>query len=360
MCDKIKKIRSYSFAGGGFFGYSQVAALKELEEKFSQYLDIQEVRGSSVGSMVASLYAVGYSPAEMTTILHEMDFDNLIRDNYFAYYNLYNNLGMYHANKLEDEMERLIKIKTNIKFCTFSQIQKDLIIIATNLNYQCAKFLDRKNTPDLPISKAIRMSIGYPGIMKPALFEGDYYSDGGETINYPLTTIDIDKLDEAIGITFAAYNENPNGTLKTRIPINNISDFFKSLGVTLSRATYTAQISEQHLRRSIIIYINDNISSMQFNLTKEQKQFIYDCGIKAVQEQIYDILEIANDKPINNTINLEQPIEIKLESGLIIDPFANLEKLLENLESAETKPVIPNELSIEPVIEAIIQSALLK
>lgn len=308
MSNRIKKIRCLCLSGGGYFGISQVAALKELE-KFSDYFDIHEIHGASVGAIVAALYAVGYSPDEMTTILHEMDFDNLIKDNYFAYYNLYNNLGMYHANKLEDEIEKLIMNKTNIKLCTLSQIPKDLVIITTNLNYQCPVFLDRKSKPDLPISKAVRMSIGYPGIMKPILFEGDLFGDGGETINYPLTTIDPDDLDEALGITFAAYNENINGTLKDRIPINNITDFFTSIGLTLSRSTYIAQMRDEHLKRSIVIHITQNINSMQFNLTKEQKQFIYDCGVRAVQEQIYNILQIPVTKE-----SMPESLDVETES----------------------------------------------
>lgn len=350
----IKKIKSLNLSGGGMYGIAHVAVLKHLEENYLHYLDIQEIRGTSVGSMVAALYAIGYTMDEMTTILHEIDFDNLVKDNYFAYYNLYNNLGMYHATKLEDKMEELIRNKTNIKLCTFSQIEKDLIIITTNLNYQCPKFLNKKNTPDLPISKAIRMSIGYPGIMKPVLFEGDYYSDGGETINYPLITIEPDKLDEAIGITFAAHNENLDGTLKNRIPINNITDFFKSLGLTLSRSVYTSQLKEEHLKRSIVITIDQDINSMQFNLTKEQKQYIYDCGIKAVQEQIYTVLGISNDYSIDKRCIIQSSSSINSDTSIInsslTNHLTNLEKLLD----------VSNVMSIEPIVEVLSQAVLMQ
>jgi len=198
---------------------------------------------------------------------------------------------MYEAQKLEEEMERLIRIKTNIKLCTFCQIDKDLTIISTNLNYQCPRFFNKENTPDMPISKAIRMSIGYPLIMTPILFEGDLYGDGGEFMNYPITT--FDNMEETLGITFAAHNENINGTLKHRIPINDVYDYIKSIGTTMSRATYVSQITSEYLKRSIVIHITENISSMQFNLTNEQKNTIYNCGIKAVKDQIVQILDIS-------------------------------------------------------------------
>ena len=287
MTAKIKKIKNLGFAGGGFFGIAEVAALKELEN-YKEYLDIKRIRGVSVGSMVAALYAIGYTPDEMTDILFNMDFDKLIKDSYFAYFNLYENFGMYRAARLEEEIERLIRIKTNIKFCSFCQIDKDLTIISTNLNYQCPKFFNKETAPDMPISKAVRLSIGYPIIMMPVLYEGDLYGDGGEFINYPITT--FEDMDETLGITFAAHNENKNGTLKDRIPINDVYDYLKSIGLTMSRAAYTSQITEEYLKRSIVIHITENISSMQFNLTQQQKRFIYECGINAVKEQMYDII----------------------------------------------------------------------
>ncbi|XWV24656.1 putative patatin-like phospholipase [Tupanvirus deep ocean] len=287
-----KKIENLGLAGGGFFGIGQVAVLKELE-KYKEHFDIKRIRGVSVGSMVAALYAVGYSGDELTKILFEIDFDKLIKDTYFAYFKLYERYGMYEANKLEEEIEKYIRIKTNIKLCTFCQIDKDLTIISTNLNYQCPRFFNRENTPDMPISKAVRMSIGYPLIMTPVLYEGDLYGDGGEFLNYPITT--FDDMDKTLGITFAAHNENTNGTLKNRIPINDVYDYIKSIGTTLSRATYVSQITEKYLKRSIVIHITEDINSMQFNLTNEQKKIIYECGTKAVQEQIGQILGLDND-----------------------------------------------------------------
>ena len=312
MSITIKKIKNLGFAGGGFYGIAQVAALKELE-KYKEFLDVTRIRGVSVGSMVAAFYAIGYTSDELTTILFDMDFDKLIKDTYFAYIRLYEKYGMYEANKLEDEIERLIRNKTNIKLCTFCQIDIELTIIATNLNYQCARFFNKETSPDMPISKAIRLSIGYPLIMIPILFEGDLYGDGGEFINYPITT--FDNMEETLGITFAAFNENNNGTLKNRIPINNVYDYIRSIGSTMSRATYVSQITEKYLERSVVIHITEDISSMQFNLTVEQKKIIYQCGIKAGSEQIKKILGIVDvivdvDEPKINDIAVSLPINI--------------------------------------------------
>lgn len=289
---KIKKIKYLTLAGGGFYGYAHVGALKELE-KYREYFEIDDIRGVSVGSIVAVLYAVGYTPDELTQILFDMDFDKLIRDNKFPYFKLLEKYGLYEAKKLEEEIERLIRVKTNIRYCTFSQIKINLTIFSTNLNYQCPRAFNRDNTPLMALSKAVRLSIGYPIIMVPVLFEGDFYGDGGEFMNYPITT--VKNLDETIGITFAAHNEHRNGTLKNRIEINDISDYAKSLGVTMSRAAYVSQVTDEYWKRTIVIHITNNINSMQFNLTKEQKEFIYQCGVNAVREQAPEILGIQKN-----------------------------------------------------------------
>ena len=62
------KINNLGLAGGGIYGFSHVGALMELE-KYSDMIDIKSIRGVSVGSMVAALYAVGYKPVEIHDII---------------------------------------------------------------------------------------------------------------------------------------------------------------------------------------------------------------------------------------------------------------------------------------------------
>lgn len=283
------RIENLALSGGGFYGFAAVGALKEI---FNNYIDpnnIKTISGVSVGSIIATMLAIGYSIDEITKIMFEIDMDTLIKDSYFSYYTLWEKFGMYNADKLEQEIERIIRDKTHIKNCTFSQIEKNLIIVTTNLNYQRTRIFSKLETPTMIISKAVRMSISYPFIMVPVLFEGDLYGDGGETLNYPITLFD-DDLDKTIGITFANHNENDDGTLKTRLPINNFYDYIVSLGLTMNRSSYISQISSKYLDRSIVIKINEDISSMQFNLDLKQKEYLFECGIKSVKQQIIKLI----------------------------------------------------------------------
>jgi len=269
--------------------------------------------------MIGSLYCVGFTPTELANFVFNLDMERLIKGeqgmisgSMFDYYNLYNKFGMYEAIDLENKLEELIEAKTGIKQCTFSQIEKNLTIVVTNLNFQHVRLLNRTNTPDLVISKAVRMSISYPMIITPVLFEGDYYGDGGEFLNYPITMF-ADELDQTIGITFSAHNENRNCTLKDRMPISSFYDYTKSVALTLSRSAYFFQITQEFLDRSIVIEIGEEIDSMKLNLTPEEKHKIYRYGINAAKNQIEDILGLDIKKRIEESMHLLPSLEHSFE-----------------------------------------------
>jgi NTE family protein len=287
----MNNIKNIGFAGGGFYGYAQVGAL-EILEKYISIDNIENVSGVSVGSIVAALFSVGYNSTELKKILFEMDFDKLIKGtSIFSYFKLYNYFGMYNADELEDTIEKLIREKTHIKYCTFIQIKVNLMIFATNLNYQKSQLFDKNHTPEMPISKAIRMSISYPLFITPVKYNGDLYGDGGETINYPITI--FKNLNNTIGFTFANSNENLNGSLRKRIEISNIFDYILAIGSTMSRATYISQIDENHLSRSIIINFDRHINSMSFKLSVDDKTYMYETGKKCTIENIENILAMT-------------------------------------------------------------------
>jgi len=296
----MKKIRNMSLSGGGNFGFAHIGALFELE-KYADHIDIEHITAVSCGSIIAALYAVGYSAEELREIFFALDLDALICDSSW-WKRFYSKFGMYNANKFEEEIDRLIAVKTNIKNCTFCQIDTNLTIVATNLNYQKPVCFNRELTPEMVISKSIRMSIAYPFLITPVLYAGDYFSDGGEFINYPISL--FDDLEETVGIAFVAHNENSDGTLKNRTDIGSIYDYIVSVATTMSRATYVSQMTPEYMDRTILVNIPENITSTQFKLSLEQKTAIYEAGRIAVVEQIGKILPIELAQPITtNTCN---------------------------------------------------------
>lgn len=65
-------------AGGGARGLAHISALKAIEEAG---IPVDMVIGNSMGSIVAGLYAVGYTPDEMNQIVQNVDWMKLLLDN---------------------------------------------------------------------------------------------------------------------------------------------------------------------------------------------------------------------------------------------------------------------------------------
>ena len=64
-------------SGGGALGIAHIGVLRVLEEL---QVPVDCVAGTSMGAIVGGLYAAGYSPAELESLVHELDWRGFLRD----------------------------------------------------------------------------------------------------------------------------------------------------------------------------------------------------------------------------------------------------------------------------------------
>lgn len=64
-------------SGGGALGIAHVGVLEALEE---MHVPVDVVAGTSMGAIVGGLYAAGYSPAELESVVGRLDWRELLRD----------------------------------------------------------------------------------------------------------------------------------------------------------------------------------------------------------------------------------------------------------------------------------------
>ena len=83
-------------------------------------------------------------------------------------YNSYNN------NKNKQQQQQSPPPKYDLK----RRNSIDLRLTAFDITNGMLKWFDKINTPNMPISKAIRIS-GIPWIFEPVLYQGNLYVDGG-------------------------------------------------------------------------------------------------------------------------------------------------------------------------------------
>ncbi|MFI4938240.1 MAG: patatin-like phospholipase family protein [Candidatus Berkiellales bacterium] len=71
---------------------------------------------------------------------------------------------------------------------------KNLYLTATKVSDASLKILSADREPEMPVSKAVRMTMCYAGGFAPVKHEGEYYVDGGIANNYPMEIFDEEQF----------------------------------------------------------------------------------------------------------------------------------------------------------------------
>lgn len=259
-------------SGGGTKGYAHIGALCALEDKqLLQYFNT--FVGTSVGSIIISLYLVGYSPTEIWEFIKNYDLKKIKN---FHIVNLFKSYGMDSGKKLEDLLKQLIKAKgydENITLGELHNITKKRLLIATVcLNRQSCIYLSHETHFNLPLYLAVRMSSSIPLMYKPIIYENEFYIDGGCIDNYPINLFE-DQLDNVLGI----YLSNSKNKAK------KINGTYQYISLVLG---CLFEGSTKNIIRGYEKYtININIDSMvpvEFSMDLENKQLLYNSGYDAV------------------------------------------------------------------------------
>ena len=185
------------FGGGAIRGVSYVGAIKAMEELG---INPDRLAGSSVGSIIAAFLAVGYTAEELKEAFIKVNFE-LFRDISIGIGPLF---ALSKGEVFLEWVRELIEKKfygdkykkgTN-KAVTFKDIDKNLIIITTNLsNFECKEF-SKFETPDYEIASAVRISGCMPGLMKPIEYNKTLLVDGDLQKSWPMWKLSKNLLTE--------------------------------------------------------------------------------------------------------------------------------------------------------------------
>lgn len=187
-----------SLSGGGIKGAAHIGVLKALEE---ENIKINYISGTSSGSIVAALYAIGYKPDEIIEIFKK--YGKKIR--YFDYKNIIKLIfGVIIKRKIAIKgltegrvIEKLLREKCLEKGkISINDAKIPLLIPAVNVNngeiYFFSSKLTRSTFSDniqylnnVSIPSAVRASCSYPGVFSPFKINGKECIDGGIRENIP-------------------------------------------------------------------------------------------------------------------------------------------------------------------------------
>ncbi len=153
-----------AFGGGAAKWYAHIGGIKYLEEK---KINIVEVAGTSMGSLVAALFAMGKNSSELTAIAKEVDYSKMIDMDW--------NFMFLKWEKMKSVLEKYLW-KTQ-----FEDLPIKLKVVATDL-----ETWERKIFESGSILDAVRASVSLPILIQPYEIDGRKYIDGGVSCNLPV------------------------------------------------------------------------------------------------------------------------------------------------------------------------------
>ncbi len=273
-----------ALSGGGIKGVAHIGVLKAFEE---ENIKIDYISGTSSGSIVATLYAIGYKPNEIYSI-----FKNYYKQiKYISIWNIVKLVygltvkgeiiiqGLNDGKKIESIMKEICE-KKNIK--NINEIKMPLIIPSVSLHSgkkyiftSCenrSSYDDGKEyINDIEIEKAVRASCSYPGVFEPFKYKTDEMIDGGIKQNTPWKELQLAGADKVIGVTFEEY-------LKDDDYINIIEVLERSLGILSHELSNYELVGQERLLKIKTKHISLlDTSKMDFLYAKgysEAKEFI--------------------------------------------------------------------------------------
>jgi predicted acylesterase/phospholipase RssA len=262
---------SIAFSGGGVCGVAHVGVMKaatQLEMNFTKFA------GASVGSIVASLCAVKVSSDQLEELM-DFDFAELLDDDYGVIRDttrLWKESGYYKGDALHNKIRQCLGIvcgDPDITFDALNRYETELFIPVTLVwKTHCeTKVYSIGTTPDESIALACRMSCTYPAVFRSL----NSTSDGGILCNYPIILL---PEGQRLGVRLTHQIE-----LKYE-PVENLAEYSTSIICTL-HTNLNKDIDEENTIRVPI-----SLSSMEFSITKEERQELIAAGYNAAMNYL--------------------------------------------------------------------------
>ncbi len=199
-CAEDKPYVVLALSGGGIKGYAHIGVLEELEK---EGIGVAGVVGTSMGSIIGSIYASGMTPQEMGQIVKKINLGDLVTATGNGYFNLsektYRDISMIrpeiHTNANNDVvgplglvsgtavLEYLAELLSHVAVTDFSKLPIPFAAVATDLVTGEKVVLRRGSLPS-----AVRASMSIPGVFDPWEINGRLLVDGGMVSNMPVET----------------------------------------------------------------------------------------------------------------------------------------------------------------------------
>ncbi len=270
-------------SGGGAKGLTHIGIIRALEDN---NIPIDYITGTSMGAIIGSLYAMGYSPDDMEELIASEDFkrwySGKVEEDYVYYFKKnrptpdFFNIRLSFKDSLSSLTPQILPASV------INPIQMNLVFIelfaggtaACNRNFDnlfvpfrciASDVYNKKELilKDGDLGDAVRASMSFPFVFKPIEIDGTLAYDGGIYNNFPTDVMQKDfNPDIIIGSVVAKNPSKPDE--------NDLMNQVENM--IMQKTDYTMADSLGIL----LTFRYDNVTLMDFHKLDELKQIGYD------------------------------------------------------------------------------------
>ncbi len=286
------------FGGGGIRGISYIGAYKALMDCA---VKITGYAGSSIGSVFATLCALGYSIDEIRDFFCSINMD-FFKDINF---NFTNQIALskgelfleWMKDKIEKKFYKNAYKKGQMPPVKFKDLKDELIIYSTDITNNQYNEFSKEVTPDAEVALAVRASVSMPGLFKPLDINNNMIVDGDLVKSWPLWRISktISNKKERI-LEFRLEDTRNKREITTAL------DYLNAVYNTISgfATDYIIDLYGQKDKFDYIKIDTDNISVMDFMLPDTKKVKMIDTGYNITMNYFQNILLQKRKKLFKN------------------------------------------------------------
>jgi NTE family protein len=207
--------------GGGALGLAHIGVLQWFRDN---HIPIDYIAGTSMGGLVAGLYATGKSPQELEKLVKELNWDAIIGGQ-----TSYRDLSYRRKEDARDFQNSIILgLKHGFSAPSALNAGRDISLL---IDRETLPYSQLESFDDLPIpfrcvatevvsgkeavfsrgslQQALRSTMSIPGLFSPVRDDGKVYVDGGLVANLPTEVVRSMGADIVIGVHLEVAPPNP-------------------------------------------------------------------------------------------------------------------------------------------------------
>ena len=330
---KVPKV-GLVLSGGGAKGFAHIGVLKVID---SLNIKVDYIAGTSMGAIIGSLYASGYTGIQLDSIFKGLDFDDVINDNipraaktFYERDNSEKYGVMLPFEKFKIKLPSALSRGQNVfnllsklmlpvsEVSDFSKLPIPFFCMATNIETGESIILNNGS-----LAQAVAASGALPTLFQPVTIGDDILIDGGVTNNYPIDELKSKGMDVIIGV-------DVQDDLSGRMNLNSAPD------ILLQINNYRT-INDMKLKaKKTDIYIKPDITNFSVISFSEGKSII-SAGETAALKKYHDLSLLPKNK---------EPQRALLES--VATDSIRINNIIFEGNKRYTRPYLLGKLKLKP------------